>query len=332
MDLQKFYNFCYSLVGDIQDTYIYLAALGGLLLLLAILCIRNTLYPRLPSSVKDSVRICSNKRKNKYLENIQKMYRKELTERERKYINTVYRRLGYSNTAVTFENDVNKQIKNINRNIILLTIIASIGVFFISKELVVLIVPLGLGLLFITPNIAKQAVFSNLNAKISQLNRYQMLEYDILINRFMSILDRASIYGLSNVLASAQHVMTSVNTDIDILLVDLNIESQRKALDNYRDNIVETAGSSGNDVVRFIEKLKKLYIQGDTHGLHLELFQLRDKIQEDYFKKYINSQISQRNKKAMNNIMLTIGALALIIIVPLMVFAGMETVKLFMEN
>ncbi len=310
----------YNLYYQLEPFYPFMIIGIGVCFFMFVQCLNETLFPKPPLQVKRSI---SESSKGRIKPRKSRKFEKEVIDQEklrfkREFINSSYKRLGVAGSYVTYENDVYQSATVLR--LFILVVSCLIAVLFgisVSSLIGAAIFIFGLYCLLIAEKIADSNNMGRLRADIKKLNTYQRLEMDLLMTRFMAIIEDANTNSATTTISKYIDTSTACRNDLNTFLADSNLNTLQEALDKWRDRITAIPNHNMQDIVRFIEKLKKMYIQGDTYGLYTEMYTIRNMLIENYYRPYIDKIKRKRTGRMLGLLIFMAFCLFTIILLPL---------------
>lgn len=310
----------YNLYYQLEPFYPFMIVGIGVCFFIFVQCLNETLFPKPPLQVKRSI---SESSKGRIKPKKSRKFEKEVIDQEklrfkREFINSSYKRLGIAGSYVTYENDVYQSAMVLRLFILVVSSLVAVLVgMSVSALIGVSIFLLGLYCMTISEKIADSNNMSRLKSDIKKLNLYQRLEIDLLMTRFMAIIEDANTNSATTTISKYIETSTACRNDLNTFLADSNLNTLQEALDKWRDRITAIPNHNMQDVVRFIEKLKKMYIQGDTYGLYTEMYTIRNMLIENYYRPYIDKIKRKRTGRLLGLLIFMASCVFMVILIPL---------------
>lgn len=294
----------YEINKVISPFYILFYISVGLLSGLAVYLIVDSIYPKPPTSIMSLTRFVGSVR-NTSLSTSSKDNFKYSEEK----VNQLYLRLRSSKTFKNYVSRIN--VLKFNCFLIGFTGISA-GIFMVFIGLMleptlaiigVVLLVLSLALLLGKSYIANYFANNEIESAIKSLNYYQRIELPYLIERFKSVSETYTTNTVTSVISNYLEISSALSSDLELFLTDINVYTTQEALRNWAERVLIVNDINNTDYLYFIDKIKKMYIVGDTKHIFLELKLLSNNIDEQYVAPYID-RYYQNIANKMSKIML----------------------------
>lgn len=326
-----FYNIATNINNFIPRSDLIFVIIGTVLVAFSIYLATKSKYRGIPLQLQSVIRNSKHLKKKKNVENSGVTIDEDLED----FINKTFQRINAQTDSKFVMNKI-KSYENIY-SISVLTIASLIVVFFVVLN-VSLLVPSLLAAGFVIyfskyfkTGMIRSLIRSNYTSINKELNRAQILELDLMITYILAILPISDTMPLGRVIEEIMPLMSASKYDLQATLSDLNRTSKEDALKNWSSRLSVVEDSSMLPWIRFIDQIKKLFLQGEKDNIIFELNQMRLNQSLD-FDKWLDNEYAKRSKQAIRGMYTSIGLIIVIFVIPLLLSIAFSLYGIFTGN